>query len=130
MVCLDTDILVAFLGGNADAIDTIRALEQTEVPLTSTSVTAYELFKGAQISSNPKYNTQLVKNLLNGLHILYLDDKASERAGNLYAELRREGKLIGEFDILIASICITNDETLVSNNKHLRRIKKLKLKRW
>jgi predicted nucleic acid-binding protein len=56
LVVLDTDILVALLKGNSEAIDEVRRLEKNGDPLSTTLITAYELMKGAYISSKPDEN--------------------------------------------------------------------------
>jgi len=44
---------------------------------------------------------------------------------------RREGKLISDFDLLIAATASTYDLTLVTNNlNHFRRIPNLRLETW
>jgi len=130
MVCLDTDLLVGLVRNNPAAVKTISDLEQGSLPMTTTSITTYELLKGAEISVNPKENVQLIKNILSNLHVLDFDTPSSEKASRIYKELNSSGILIGEFDILIASVCIANDETLISNDEHFGRIKELKWKKW
>lgn len=46
----------------------------------------------------------------------------------LYAQLKAKGQLIGDGDIFIASFCIVNDYTLITNNTdHFKVIKELKI---
>jgi tRNA(fMet)-specific endonuclease VapC len=50
---------------------------------------------------------------------------------DIYADLRRNGKTVGNADIIIAAIVINNDEILTTNNiKHYEDIKFLKLDNW
>lgn len=130
MVCLDTEILVGLLKNEDEAVKTIGRLEDGAAPLTTTAITAYELFKGAEISKKSKENLRLIKDVLKNLHLLDLDTRASETAAKVYRDLREMGELVGEFDILIASICLANDETLISNDEHFARIPGLRLKNW
>jgi predicted nucleic acid-binding protein len=130
MVCLDTDLLVGLIRNDSAATKIISNLEQETLPMTTTSITAYELLKGAEISAKPKENVHLIKDILSNLHVLDLDATSSEKASKIYKELNSKGILIGEFDILIASICIANDETLISNDEHFGGIKELKWKKW
>ena len=65
------------------------------------------------------------------LLIFTIDNDVIEIASNLYSNLRKNGKTIGDADILIAAIVIKNDGTLVSNNtKHYEGINQLKLINW
>lgn len=63
--------------------------------------------------------------------ILLLDITACRVAANPYAELRSEGKLIEDADLLIASIALANDCVLVTHNTdHYARIPELALEDW
>ena len=63
--------------------------------------------------------------------IFTIDDDAITIAADLYANLRKSGRTIGDADILIAAIVIKNNGTLISNNtKHYEGIEILKLVNW
>jgi tRNA(fMet)-specific endonuclease VapC len=130
MVCLDTDILISLLKADSSAVSTIKELENSDDILFSTLITSYELVKGAYISLNSKSNLNLVKNLLNTLNILEMNANSINIAGGVYRDLRKKGKLIGEFDILIASICMANDEILISNDGHFKYVEGLEVCNW
>ena len=52
-------------------------------------------------------------------------------ASSIYATLKQQGKLIDDADILIASQCMVNGYTLVTNNtKHFERIEGLRFVNW
>jgi predicted nucleic acid-binding protein len=60
-----------------------------------------------------------------------IDIHVLNKAVNIYVDLRKQGKLIDDSDILIAAYCIINDYTLVTNNTgHFERIKYLKYINW
>jgi len=51
--------------------------------------------------------------------------------GKIKARLKKEGKLVNDADLLIASIVIANNGVLVTNNTaHFERILGLKLENW
>ena len=53
------------------------------------------------------------------------------QAAQIYAVLRRKGKLIEDSDIFIGASAITNHAVLVTNNEeHFRRIDGLKIENW
>ena len=121
---LDTDVAVEYLRGNPETVR--KVLNLTEVFITV--ITAAELFYGVHKSNKPKKNRAELLNLLNGTHLLGFDFGSSEAFGRIKSELRKKGKLTGDFDIAIASICMTNDLTLLTNNlKHYRHIENLKI---
>ena len=57
--------------------------------------------------------------------------EAAKIGGEVYARLRKEGRLINEADIMIASIVKAHDAVLVTNNEeHFSRIEGLKVENW
>lgn len=130
MVCLDSDILIAFMRGYGVAIKTVRRFEEMSRPLKTTSINEYELLKGAAVATNPDANLRAVRQLLSGIQVLTLSNQASEVAADVYAQLLRRGSMIGEFDILVAAIAVSNEETLVSRDTAFKRIQNLSLESW
>jgi len=129
-VCLDTDIIVGLLKGDEDAASSVKEFQHLGEIVATTDISAYELLKGANISSKPQENLKLVRDVLSSLSILVLDLDSCEMASNIYREMKGKGQTIGEFDVLIAAIAIKSDETLVSRDKHFRLIGNLDLKTW
>ncbi len=130
MACLDTDILVELMKGDGEAIKTVERLDKTGQTVKTTAITAYELLKGAAISSRPAQNLVRVRGLLSSIEILSLELGACEQASAVYADLRGAGEMVGEFDILIAAIAMYNGEPLVSRDEHFRPVQNLKLRKW
>ncbi|MEM2786197.1 MAG: type II toxin-antitoxin system VapC family toxin [Candidatus Nitrosotenuis sp.] len=50
MVCLDTDFLIAYLRNNSEAKTKLEELALREEPLYTTTINAFELYKGAALS--------------------------------------------------------------------------------
>ncbi|MGI0079419.1 MAG: PIN domain-containing protein [Nitrososphaerales archaeon] len=67
----------------------------------------------------------LVRDLLSELLILELDMPTLDLSSELYSDLSRNGKLIGEFDILIVVACIANGQTLLTNDSDFNQVTKL-----
>jgi len=130
MVCLDTDLLVGLVRDDRDAVAAISALEDENTPLSTTSITAYELLKGAQRSRESQRNLALVREVLENLHVMELDKGASEKAAALYQRLQEEGGVIGEFDILIAAICMSNQVPIITRDRHFSNIPGLQVRGW
>jgi len=125
---LDTDILIGLLKGDRTAINTLRKLENE--PVKTTTITAYELLKGALISTKPEENTLAVRRLLSTLQLLTLNEGSCGKASEVYKVLKEAGKMISEFDILIAGIVLYNDEALLSRDEHFRLVRNLGLEQW
>ena len=130
MVVLDTNIMVSLLKDEEGAKEKIRSLERSDERISTTTITVYELLKGAQISSRSEENLARVRELISSLRVLGLSIGACEQASKIYKELRHRGKMIGEFDILVASIVITFDEKLVSEDVDFKTVRGLKVVNW
>ncbi len=130
MAVLDTDILVSLLRGEPDATAKLKSLEESGNQLSTTIITAYELLKGAYISSKSNENLPRVRDSISSLQLLELSIGACEEASEIYADLRRQGRMTGEFDVLIAAITRHNDEALVTRDEHFRLIQGMKLVKW
>ena len=130
MAVLDTDILVSLLKGTSDAIGKIGALQESGSQISTTIINAYELLKGANISSKPHENLAKVRESLGNLQVLPLSFGSVEEASKIYKELRDGGKMVGEFDVLIAGIVKFADESLVTRNGHFKAIRGMKLIHW
>jgi tRNA(fMet)-specific endonuclease VapC len=68
---------------------------------------------------------------MENINIFSFDNEIIELAANIYADLRSNEKTVGDADIIIAAIVISNNGKLVSNNtKHFINIKDLQLINW
>ena len=93
-------------------------------------ITLAELKFGVANSQDVKRNTKTLDDFLTGVHILPIFD-----AIDIYAlekaRLRKSGKPIDDFDLLIGATAITNDLILVTNNtKHFENLKNIKIENW
>jgi predicted nucleic acid-binding protein len=159
VVCLDSDVLISFLRGDAAAVEAVRTSkggeeeagrkkeegegkregeeeeeEEGSAVLRTTVVNEYELLKGAAASVRKKENLSLVRGLLASLEVLPLDDDSCEIAARLYGDIRAEGKnataAVNEFDLLVAAIALRNGEVLVTRDERFKAISGLQLRRW
>jgi predicted nucleic acid-binding protein len=129
-VILDTDALIALLKGDPDAGKAIRSLEEKDDQVTTTIISAYELLRGAYISSNPEKNLAEVQEMLSNIEVLDLTLQACEEASKIYRDLRKEGCLIGEDDVLIAGIALTRAKAIVTRDAHFKLIPGINTVEW
>ncbi|MBL7169430.1 MAG: type II toxin-antitoxin system VapC family toxin [Candidatus Aenigmarchaeota archaeon] len=128
MTCLDTDFLVSLMRGDENSTQRLTKLEERRELLTTTSINVAELLKGAYSSENPKKEMLKVDMYLDALEILDFDYESAEIFSKIWNRLKKKGDIIPDFDILIASIAIENNEILLTKNiKHFKKIKELKL---
>ena len=127
---LDTNVCVAYLNGSDAALrDRLLAARPDEVHLCS--VVKAELLYGARNSARVEENLGRLRTLFDVLMSLPFGDDAAEQYGILRTQLRREGRLIGSNDLLIAAIALAADLTLVTRNQaEFRRVPGLRLAVW
>ncbi len=119
MVIFDTNLLIDALSGQKKAIKTIESYKGKE-SAAITILSKYELLRGK------KFSEQLtIDDMLGGLNVYVLGDREVADCTAIYRALKAEGKLIDEFDILIAGITVANNEKLVTNDAGFKEIRKL-----
>lgn len=124
MYVLDTDIAVDYLRGNSIAIEKLAKLNN----LFITNISLAELFFGAYHSRNIDKHYSKLMDFLAGVRILNLDFNICSSFGRIKSNLTNRGKIIGDFDIMIAAITIANHFTLITRNlKHYGTIEGLKI---
>jgi predicted nucleic acid-binding protein len=122
--------MIALLKGSPDAIEKLNELSNNGSPVVTTIITAYELLKGASLSSKRQQNLADINEAISNIQVLDLTTEACEEASNIYSDLRKSGTLISEFDILIAAIAKTNNEAILTHDKHFKSINGLELLKW
>lgn len=127
---LDTNLCIAFLNGRDKGVrDRLLALDPEAVSLCS--VVRGELLYGARNSQNVDANLRRLHEFFDAFASLPFDDAAAESYGVLRAQLKREGRLIGPNDLMIAAIAVANDLTLVTRNQsEFHRIAGLRVVSW
>jgi tRNA(fMet)-specific endonuclease VapC len=111
------------LRGEEQTVEFIRVLEDAGTPLSTTTITSFELYYGAYRSKRKEKNAAALRALLNRLVILDLTDESSNQAGRILATLEEKGQRIGFRDALIAAIAITHKMTLAtSDTRHLSKV--------
>ena len=95
------------------------------------SVVKAELLFGARRSQRVEENLLRYRKFLDPLHSFPFDDDCAEEYSRIRSELSCKGNLIGPNDLLIASIAVAHDATLVTNNtKEFSRVRNLRLEDW
>ncbi len=130
LTILDTSVMIPFLKGSPEAIKKVREFSNINGQVVITIITVYELLKGARLSSKPEDNLKNVKDAISNMQVLDLSPEACEEASTIFCELKKFGKMINEFDILIAAIAKTNGEEILTRDQHFKLIKGLDLIQW
>jgi len=124
---VDTDWIIEFLKGNKEVINKLSLLIKRG-NLCISIISLAELYEGIYRSRGQKKHLQGLNNFVSGVIVLNIDDEICKIFGKERASLRREGNLIDNFDLLIASTCLAYDLVLITDNiKHFERIKSLRV---
>ena len=125
--CLvDTDWIIHYLNGNKRIVEKIESLEKGG--LAASVVSVAELYEGIYYSTNSANNEKALNDFLSGISTLGVEDEVCKVFGKERGRLRQEKKMIGDFDLLIASTCLHHRLTLLTNNrKHYEMVDGLKI---
>ena len=126
---LDTNVIAAILRSERRAIDALETRVKQGHDVTLNAVSYFETRRGLKPEAIRK--KQLFEALLQEAAVLELDRLPLDIAADIYQDLRRQGTLLEDADILIAGIALANDAVLVTRNlKHFDRIESLRLESW
>ena len=112
MIVADTDVLIDFLGGHGPGADRV-ALELERGELATTVVNRFELLSGAKTARQEK----AVRDLLEALTTLPLDNQAADEATSIRRALERAGTPIGMGDSLVAGVVRARRGLLLTRNR-------------
>lgn len=124
---LDTNAVIAITKKQAKMISQLRQHKPSDFVLSS--IVQFELVFGA-------YNSQKVQENLHNLaqlpfEILPFSPEDAYQAGQIRADLKRNGTPIGVYDLLIAGQAIAQNLILITHNtKEFERVNGLKFEDW
>lgn len=128
---LDTDILSEVMSSRNPVVQE-RALTYLaeHQRLSFSLITRYEILRGLEA----KHATRQIlafDELCYASTVLPLTDPIVVQAAGIYADLRQQGQLVSDADILIAATAITYGLALVTGNvTHFARIGGLRIENW
>ena len=128
MYLFDSDIIIDYLKGKDPGLSLIKPLldKKSFISIISWS----EVLFGFKGSENPKERMKCFNLFLklSESKILPINKSVAKKFVDSKFELKKAGKIIGDFVILVASTALANKLTLVTGNeKHFKRISGLKL---
>ena len=131
-ICLlDTDTLSEIIKAhNPQVLQQAVQYLQAHQQFTFSIITRYEILRGLQAKQATR-QIRLFEERCQASEILPITDEIILRAADIYGNLHRQGQLISDADILIASTALVHGITLVTENvSHFQRIPGLKLQHW
>ena len=123
---IDSDILIYFLKGKQEVVQRLSQIPIDDLYISRINYT--ELIYGAYNSSKIDQNLKVIEPFLDSFKVLEFTKTSSLIFAKEKARLKKNGNIIADMDLMIASIAIENDCTLISNNiKRFDRVQNLEL---
>jgi tRNA(fMet)-specific endonuclease VapC len=127
-VCLDTSFLIDFLRGDEASRTAYLKLKSEGFRFATTTINAFELFRGVDKRGRRKAEEEGVQRLLARLVVWNFDISAAERVSSVYTDLERTSHPINVGDCLTAAIAISNGcQKIISRDSHFKKIPALEL---
>ncbi|HEY1719233.1 MAG TPA: type II toxin-antitoxin system VapC family toxin [Verrucomicrobiae bacterium] len=126
---LDTDTCIGVLRQKPGMVEKLSQFSPADVAVSM--ITVYELFCGVEKAKNPDKEREKVELFISFVAELPVMRTDAQKAAQVRAELERQGKSIGPYDLLIAGQALANGLTLVTGNTaEFRRVDGLKIENW
>ena len=123
---LDTNAAIALLNGEPPILDFVLGADELFLPVISVG----ELYFGAEKSGRRDANRASIEEFMVGKVVLSCDLPVAQEYGRLRAALRRQGTPLPGNDTWIAAIALYHALTLVTRDKHFRRVPELSSVEW
>lgn len=112
---LDTNTCIEILNNRSSSVTSkLAATPRSQISLCS--IVKASLYHGANKSMKREANLTLLAAFEAEFPYFSFDDKAAQLCGRVRADLERMGTPIGRYDLMIASIALANDLTLITHN--------------
>ncbi len=127
---LDTNIITAFLKNDLRVVQRVSDYLELFEKLTINIISYYEILRGLKDLGNEE-KLKRFEGFIQENELVSIRKETVEKAAEIYAYLKKEGNLIEDADILMASTAIVEDLVLITNNiKHFKRVKGLRIDNW
>lgn len=127
---VDTDILSMFFRNNPNVVSNFKAYLKNHDKINLSIITFYEILSGLKHRDALKQLDLFLKFTKHN-SVLPLTEGSTTISSDLYARLRKVGKMLDDIDVLIAGVAIANNLVLVTHNKdHFKRIEGLEIADW
>jgi tRNA(fMet)-specific endonuclease VapC len=123
---VDSDWIADWLSGTKHATQLLSTLGRQGLAISL--ITYGEIYEGIYFGKDPARARQVFRRLLQGMTVLPLNRRIMQRFAHIRGDLRRQGQLIPDPDLLIAATALHHDLILVTRNtRHFQRIPALSL---
>jgi predicted nucleic acid-binding protein len=127
---LDTNIVSYFLRKDQKIRERLEFELNKGNEVTIPPVVYFEVKRGL-LAVNSLQKTAAFEKLCSEIDIGLIEKRTLDVAAEIYADLRRHGRIIDDADLLIAASCMQNGFTLVTNNvRHFANVTGLEFVNW
>lgn len=123
---LDTNLIIAFLAGEAAVVDRVSHAEDVRIPVVAVG----ELTYGALRAMHVQANLRRIQGLLEVAPLARIDGDTASRYGHLKADLKSRGRPIPDNDLWIAALALQHSCTLATRDRHFASVAGLSTEAW
>lgn len=129
-VLIDTDILSLYFKQDVSVSRRVELYLAQHQQLSFSIITRFEILRGLNVRGASK-QLRAFDSFCEMNEVIGLNDEIVVRAAGIYADLFKNGKPIGDADILIAATALERRFALVTNNeRHFERINGIVVQNW
>ena len=127
---LDTNIVSYWMRGDEKLINKIKSHKPSDFSICT--ITLAEIYYGIEKSPvKKKERCSKIEHIYSQLEVYPFDEVAARKYSLIRTQLEKDGKIISERDLQIASIAMANKLIVVTHNlKEFDRIVKLEVENW
>ncbi len=127
---LDTDTLSYLMRKNEQVLQKTLLYLDVYQRISISRITAFEVLNGLKAKKAEKQLNRF-RLFLEVNEVLEVTEEITEKASDIFAQLRDSGNHAGHNDLLIAATAIAHNRVLVTNNtKDFQHIENLVLENW
>ena len=127
---LDTDTVSYYFKGNQTVINKVSDYLEQHGFVNISLITYYEVMNGL-LYKDARKQLEKFQQFVELNNVLFLDQEIATVAAQIYADLRKTGRVIGHNDVLIGATALVMDMVVITNNiNHFERIPNLTIDNW
>jgi len=127
MIGMDTTAFIDLFKKEEDLLDLLAKIEEK---IVSTIINYQEIMFGLDLLGiEHKSEFDYYETLFSEINLISLSKRASQKSSEIFWDLKKKGKMIDDFDCIIAGILLTNgvNKIITRNVKHFENVKGLKV---
>lgn len=91
-------------------------MERGGVQVNITTVSVFELYVGLNLGTKPIEEKNKIDNVLGNIVVINFDFNSAREAAEIFSDRKRRELTIDPEDAIIAGICISNEEPILTRN--------------